>query len=156
MPQSQINCANNISSWWSIRPLRDLKTGAPESGIKGMNKQSHPMVSMGCNYLSLPLIALLAHSIRARGAIKIHTHSIQLWWLVCQKQVSRACPCPWYMFVSHKSSFVIGSIWHVIRGGVGYGLHVILFVLSLWLFPHHSLWIHFFKFYIHIRVFWDI
>ena len=34
-----------------------IRSVVPEAGIKGRNKQLHPTDTMGCNYLSLPLIS---------------------------------------------------------------------------------------------------
>ena len=33
-----------------------MKTFVPEAGIKGRDKKLHPTDTVGCNYLSLPLI----------------------------------------------------------------------------------------------------
>ena len=51
---------NGVEIWMLLMNIffsfSDMRSIVPEAGIKGGNRQLHPTASVGCNYLSLPLI----------------------------------------------------------------------------------------------------
>ena len=55
----------------------DLRGILPEAGIKGRDKKLHPTVSVGCNYLSLPLIPASVTTVLISFAHSPH-HATQL------------------------------------------------------------------------------
>ena len=57
----------SLSRWLFIQGR--IRSVAPEPNINGRNKWLHPTISVGCNYLFLPLISALNATLLISGAI---------------------------------------------------------------------------------------